>query len=210
MLLVTTSLSSFKTKGLPSNEITITWADSVIGDFSFINDWDYPEGVYRNQFGQLSCDGLCPPESYSMKDENGKIYQDSLAAFYQMIDTTHLYHSIQSEAWTYEWSGTDYVTAYNKNTDTTVCFTHNSVATHSSLNLIITKNKCIPVIVLNSITPSGIRTYKCIGGGIEIDKTLWNKGILKATFNFDFEHPEHPDTPMYWKGKIYRSIDKKN
>ena len=29
----------------------------LTGDFSFKDNWSYPEGVYWNEFGQLSCEG---------------------------------------------------------------------------------------------------------------------------------------------------------
>ena len=48
----------------------------------------------------LICDGLCPQEIDKMKYENGKIYEDSLESFYKLIDTTHIFHSIESDAWT--------------------------------------------------------------------------------------------------------------
>ena len=199
-----------KNEKVQPGEIKINWTDNLSGDFSFKENWDYPEGVYKNDFGQLSCDGLCPPEIDRMKDENGKIFEDSLKAFYLLVDTTHQFHSIQSDAWAYEWAGTNFVTATRINADTTVCFTHNNAATHSSLILSITKDKCVPIIELNSIVgATGKKIYTCKNGQIEIDKTLWEKGILKVNFDLVFDHKESPDKLMYWKGKMYATIDKK-
>lgn len=196
-------------ENLKSGEIRINWTNKLSGDFSFKEKWDYPEGVYKNDFGQLSCDGLCPPEIERMKDEKGRIYEDSLKAFYRLVDTTRQFHSIQSEAWAYEWAGANFITATRKNKDTIACFTHNNVATHSSLFLTITKEKCIPKIELNSIIGStGTKTYTCKRGQIEIDKNLWDKGILKARFDFVFDHKENPNKPMFWKGKLYTEIKK--
>jgi len=193
-----------------SGEVKIIWKDNLTGNFSFAENWEYREGIYKNGFGQLSCDGLCPPEIDRMKDENGRIYQDSLKAFYQLIDTTHQFHSIQSDVWTYDWAGSNFVTATRVNADTTVCYTHNNIATHSSLLLTITNDRCIPIIELNSIAGSaGNKIYTCKSGYIDIDKNLWKKGILKAKFDFTFDHKENPNKPMYWKGKIYAAIEKK-
>ena len=192
---------------LAQGEIKINWTNNLSGDFSFKENWDYPDGVYKNEFGQLSCDGLCPPETDKMKDEEGRIFEDSLAVFYQLVDTTHRFHSIQSDAWCYEWDGTDFVTATRLNNDTILCFTHNNVATHSSLHLTITKNKCIPIIELNSINHSTeIINYTCKSGKIEIDKNFWAKGILKAKFDLIFDHKENPPKEMYWRGNIYADI----
>jgi hypothetical protein len=208
VILFSFGLTLDRNEKVNSGEIKINWVKNLTGDFSFTENWGYPEGVYRNDFGQLSCDGLCPPEIDRMKDENGKIYEDSLKAFYQLVDTTHLFHSIQSDARTYEWAGTNFVTATKINADTTVCFTHNNVATHSSLILTFTKNKCIPIIELNSVVGSiRKKIYTVKKGYIDIDKNLWEKGILKANFDFIFDHKENPGEPMYWKGKIYTKIN---
>jgi len=189
-------------------EIKINWQKNVSGDFSFAKDWDYPEGVYRNDFGQLSCDGFCPQETDGMKDENGKIFKDSLARFYQLVDTTHLFHSIKSKTNSYEWSGTNFITVKKISSDTIYCSTNKNAATHSSLILKIIKNKCVPEIELNSISGSAKKQiYVCKKGYIKIDKILWNNGILKAKFDFVFEHPENPNKPLFWKGKIYSQIN---
>ncbi|MCL1938525.1 MAG: hypothetical protein FWF52_09055 [Candidatus Azobacteroides sp.] len=203
-----TSCGTTSKKNLNSGEALLKWVDNLTGDFSFKDSWSYPEGVYRNEFGQLSCDGLCPPEIYNMIDENGKIYEDSLASFYQLLDTTHLFHSIKSDAWTYEWADTDYVIVEKINKDTTVCFTLNNAATHSSLNLVITENIVKPTIVLIGIDSNDI-TYPCKSGQMVIDKKLWNKGILKAAFDFDFGFDENHNEQMYWKGNIYAKIENK-
>ncbi|HEU4496717.1 MAG TPA: hypothetical protein VFR70_06665 [Flavobacterium sp.] len=193
-----------------SGEIEISWIGDLAGDFSFTKNWDYPEGIYKNNFGQLSCSGLCPPETAKMQDENGKIYEDSLEAFYKLVDTTHQFHSIQSDAWAYEWAGTDFATATKIHPDTTVCFTHASAATHSNLILTIAKDKCIPVIELNSAAgPAETKRYTCKSGQIEIEMKSWKKGILKASFGFVFNHAENPSRPMYWKGKIYTHVNSK-
>jgi len=208
LFILLTSCTGIRSEKNPnSGEIAIKWIDSLNGDFSFKDCWSYPEGIYRNDFGQLICDGLCPPEIYKMMDKNGKIYEDSLESFYQLIDTTHLFHSIKSEASAYEWDGADYITVERINKDTVLCFTQCDAATHSSLNLTISKNTVTPTIILNSTTAnSGIETYNCKGGEMVIDKKLWNEGILKAAFDFDFYHDENIDK-MYWKGRIYAKIE---
>ncbi|EJF99233.1 hypothetical protein [Flavobacterium sp. F52] len=189
-------------------EIKIDWQKNLSGDFSFAKNWEYPEGVYQNDFGQLSCDGLCPTETERMKDENGKIYKDSLAKFYQLVDTTHLFHSIKSKTNIYEWAGANFISVKRISRDTIYCFTNKNIATHSSLILKITKDKCIPEIELNSISVSiGKQIYACKKGVITIDRDLWHNGILKAKFDFIFEHPENPDKPLFWKGKIYSQIN---
>ena len=206
LFIVLTSCGMINKMKLNSDEVNLKWIDDLTGDFSFKDDWSYPENIYRNEFGQLSCDGFCPAETDKMKDENGKIYENDLSAFYELVDTTHIYHSIQSDAWTYEWAGTNHIIAERINKDTVVCFTQNDAGTHSSLNLIITDKTVKPTIVLNSIIAgSNEKIYRCKSGKMVIDKKLWDEGILKATFDFDFYHDENPEK-MYWKGNIYVKI----
>ena len=176
------------------------------GNFSFSYKWEYSEGVFKNKFGQISCDRFCPDEIESMKDENGKIIKDSLKAFYKLVDTSHLQHSISSTAWCYEWAGTDFIGASKKSTDTIFLSTALNAATHCSLELSIVGDHCYPLINLISIVRGGSAVYYCTGGSITIDKTLFQKGIVKAIFNFNFKHEEYPKQPMFWKGKIYAPI----
>lgn len=190
-------------------KVEIDWKKSVPGDFSFKDNWSYPFGVFKNRFGQVSCEDFCPDEVKTMKDKYGKIYKDSLTKFYTLVDTTHLFYSIQCEARCYEWGGTDFITFQKINKKTVIGFTQGNVGTHSSLELTITGNFCEPVINLLSVVPSRSNNeykYFCTGGEMMIDKTLWNQGIIKAEFNFGFYHQENPAIPFYWKGKIYAPI----
>lgn len=191
-----------------SEPVKISWVESLPGDFSFSKNWDYPEGVFRNEFGQLSCDGICPPETDAMMDENGKIKTDSLTAFYKVVDTTRLYHSLESNAWAYEMGEANFITAKKTAKNTIVCASETNIATHSSLHLVLKDDICIPTIELNSISNGGeTKKYVCKSGNISIDKEVLKKGILKAEFSFDFVHPENPSQPMYWKGKIETPIE---
>ncbi len=189
-----------------SAPITIKWADNISGDFSFTKNWSYKEGIYLNDYGQLSCDGLCPPEIDALKDSTGRIYENSLHAFYKIIDTAHQAHSIQCEAWYYEWAGTDFIETIRKSDDSTICNTASGIATHCSLHLDIIKDICSAEINLKSILPKGDTVFYCTDGHITIDKKLWKEGIMKAEFSFNFEHKENPEKPIYWKGKIYSKI----
>lgn len=187
----------------------IQWIENLEGDFNFRTQWSYPEGVFRNIFGQLSCDGLCPSGIELMIDNDGKIFADSLNKFYQLIDTTHLFHSMQCEAQCYEWSGTDFVTAKQIRPNHVRCHTLTNSGTHCSLILELIDDICIPTIELNSINAtSDALIYYCKSGYIKIDKELWKQGILKAEFNFDFKDANNLDQNIFWKGKIYTIIEK--
>jgi hypothetical protein len=190
------------------SRITIQWVGDLKGDFDFRSQWDYPEGVYRNEFGQLGCDGLCPEGLESMKDSTGKIFPDSLAAFYRLVDTTHQMHSISCEAWCYEWGGTDYITAKQIETGAVLCSTQMNAGTHCRLIFKISRNACFPRIELLSVARPGTKAYYCKGGWIKIDKNHWSRGILKAEVSFDFNNTDEPGKKIFWKGRIYAKIER--
>jgi hypothetical protein len=113
--------------------------------------------------------------------------------------------SISCDAWCYEWAGTNSIVAKAYGKDTVQCYTAMNEATHCSLSLLITRNNCIPTIVLKSIAPGGDKIYQCKNGYIKIDQVLWKQNILKAEFDFDFVNDEN-DKKVFWKGKIYTRI----
>lgn len=190
-----------------SSAIDITWKDSVAGDFSFAQQWSYPEGVYKNKFGQLSCDGICPPETDAMKDGDGKIYQDTLEAFYKLVDTTHIYSTMQSEGTAVEFTDSPQITVNRINKDTIEAFTNLNSATHSLLKIkIINDRYFMPTIELISVRNEDKLIYPYVKGTLEMDKTYWEKGIMKANFSFLFFDEQHPDKPIEWKGKILSKI----
>jgi hypothetical protein len=210
LLLITIPSLGFTTdsNAPKSCPIRIQWVDTLQGDFSFTKNWNYPEGVYRNDFGQLDCDGMCPDEIEAMKDSNGKIYPASLKRFYKLLDTTHQFHSIACEAWCYEWAGTDFITSVKSDNNRIICTTQTTAATHCSLILEIINDTCIPRIELTSIAAPGLKIYAGKSGSITIDKTLWKKGIMKAEFNFDFNNTSEPGRKIFWKGKIHTLLVK--
>jgi len=192
---------------MTAQEITIQWVDHMEGDFSFKDNWSYPEGIYLNQFGQVSCDGLCPPEIDDMKDDNGKIKAEMLHAFYLLVDTTRQYHSILSEARVYEWAGTDFIQANRISRDTVICSTLNNAATHSSLQMVITDNKVKPTIILTSVKANESSIFTCMDGSIIINRHLWEQGIIQATFHFIFDGVMNDGQQMWWKGLIYAKVE---
>ncbi len=206
---------AYAQKGAPTENrtkpIAITWRSKLAGDFSFTQKWEYPEGIERLPDGRPGCadGGFCPPRAQAIQDERGYIPKDSLVVFYSLIDTTHRHHSIQGTTNCYEYAGTHQLKARRNAAGTLTAETETNIATHCSLQMRFLGDTCLPVIVLNSIVgPNASRTYAAAGGTIQIDSNAWDKGILKAAFSFVFEHPEHPQNPLYWKGKIYTVIER--
>lgn len=135
------------------------------------------------------------------KDRTSIIWVDKLSGDFSFGTK----QSILCDAWCYEWAGTKTVTAKFRNEETVECYTHMNEATHCSLNLIMSKDSCIPTIVLKSITRNGDKIYPYESGYIKVDKTLWKRNILKAEFDFEFSNIEN-DKKVFWKGKIYTRI----
>jgi hypothetical protein len=186
----------------------IHWVNDVKGDFSFTGKWFYPEGIYMNDFGQLSCDGDCPIETDRMKDKLGKIIIDSLVLFYKLIDTTHIYQSINCETNSPQFLNAKIINCIKLHGDTVVFKTATNAATHSSLIFKFIKTDCYPSVIFNSIARGTTIEYEVKDGLIEIDKGLWQKHIFKSSFNINFISMDSACTPIFWKGNIYSSFEK--
>ncbi|WP_062054775.1 hypothetical protein [Aquimarina longa] len=186
--------------------IKIKWVNNLEGDFSFKESWSYQEGVYKNQYGQLSCDGICPIEIDLMIDQNGKIYKDSLEAFYKIIDTTHIPYSLKSENRMYEYSGTNFISFTKSSVGEIKGRSANNVSTHSSLHIEITNDFCVVWVDFNSIRDLGEHIFPLEEGVIVIDKKLFDEGIVKAVFDFKFKNNLDAKEELFWKGKIYSMI----
>ncbi|TSE11356.1 hypothetical protein [Aquimarina algiphila] len=189
--------------------IKIKWTENLEGDFSFRKNWSYKEGIYKNSFGQISCDWDCPPEVDNMKDKNGKILKDSLQVFYKIIDTIHVPYSLKSENRMYEYSGTNFIEFKKTEKNTITGQSINNVSTHSSLNLNIDNDNCSVWVDFNSIRDLGEHIFPLDSGTIIIDKIVFNQGIIKAVFDFKFKNTLEPEEKLFWKGLIYSEIKNK-
>lgn len=189
------------------SEVKIIWIDSLTGDFSFKNEWKYSENIFKNDKGQLICDGNCPSRIENMREKSNEIPQDSLDIYYQLIDTTHYFKSLQVEAWCYEFFESSYMNCFKNESGFINCSSANTISTHCSLRLAISGDICRPLVQLNSTKQSiGTKIFKCTKGYIKIDSNYYSKGILKAEFNFSFYNSIDPLKPINWKGKIYSVI----
>lgn len=190
--------------GMP---VEITWEKNVEGDFSFIEDWSYPESVYVNKFGQLSCDGVCPAEIDRMKDSTGRIYQDSLASFYQYVDTTHYFHSMVAQGSMYEWAGSNQIDFKRKPNGTIFGSSMCNAVTHTSINFEIEGDVISVWLEYIGIMDGKRHTFPLKSGWIQIDKKHYKRGIVKAIFHFDFENNLEALVPLNCEGMIYSEIE---
>lgn len=190
----------------PKGQIQVKWVKNMKGDFSFTNNWSYPEGIYKNRFGQLDCDGICPPEIDRMKDNSGKILQDSLDTFYNLVDTVHRFHTISSEAWSYEWAGTNYIHFQKQEDNSIIGQTEFTVSSHSSLNIMYKNDSVTAWIIYKSIADTNEYVFPVKEGIIKIDREIFKDRLIKAEFDFKFTNTLDNDKEIFWKGLIYSPI----
>ncbi len=191
------------------SKLKIEWVEEIESHYAFTNNWSYPEGIYLNRFGQLSCDGICPIEIDEMKGHEGRIKEESLKAFYEIIDTTHLFHSLESESNAPEFAGSNFIEIKSHNKEHIKISTSTNAGTHSSLSIEIDKSKFIAWINLYSITSIGNHKFKISKGNLIIDKKSWEQGILKAKFDLTFENTlkKIKLKTFYWKGRMLKKIE---
>lgn len=176
------------------------------GDFDFQHDWSYPENVFVSQWGQLVCDWICPPELDRMMGDDGKILEDSLTAYYQILDTTHLPHTIKCEASMYEFSGTNFI-QFKETENGIVGTTATNASTHSVLTIQIDNGICYAWVDYNSIRNIGRHRFELLVGRILLDKASFEEGIIKGSFDFRFHNTLDPEMPLFWRGTILSPVE---
>lgn len=211
LFLIGISCKTSKNKTNSENRIKIEWVENLNGDFSFNEKWSYRDGIYRNKNGELRFDtGLISLEFEKtinrMKDETGEIYKDSLTKYYKIIDTTHIFHSIKSEAKVYENTVYDHFEFKKMKNGKIKGETINNVSGYSHLHIKLENDYCYAWNDYKSIFDLGNHIFNLKSGRILIDKTLFQKGIIKAEFDFKFKNTLEKTKKLSWKGKIYSKI----
>ncbi len=189
------------------SQVDFTWGDSIDANFSFAEEWDYPEGVYINEWGQLSCDGFCPMEIDRMKDEQGRIFDDSLSTFYSIIDTTHRHFTHEGIVRTFEYGECNHASAKELCGKIHVQ-TEVNVSTHTSLHIVFdseinTETEFKIYLIYNGIRNTKPIVYLAQSGTLEISKKMFKEGIIKMSFDLKFDDiSNNPEFEQTWKGKI--------
>lgn len=190
-----------------SKSIPITWKKEISEDFSFTEDWSYPEGVYRNQYGQLSCDGFCSNGIDAMTDSTGRIYKDSLDAFYSLVDTTHQYHNFVADGFMYEWAGSNQILFERTENEIIHGYSAFNAATHNSIHFEIQGDSVSSWLEYVGIVDGNIHRFLLKEGQFELDKKLFRKGWIKAKFNMEYVNHLEELVPLSCEGKIYAKIN---
>jgi len=185
----------------PADPISIEWVENINDDFEFTKQWSYKEGVYLNSFGQVSCDGFCPERTDQMKDSYGRVLKDSLTVFYQLVDTTHIFHTLKSTNDNEDKSYVNYITASKVNDSTFTLQTTQNSHIYGGLKILLIHSNCYSEIVVISPNPAiGTQYYKLIKGHISIELPTFNKGIIKSKFDLTFELDSHEF--VNWQGLV--------
>lgn len=193
-------------KKIPS-EVVIQWQDSLMGDFSFCKQWSYTDGLVKSDKNEIRCIYNCHPRIEKMYNSSGQIIADSLNAFYSLIDTTHYKHTLECEAWSYEYVQTYFITCIKNEAGFINCYTMTNNFNRSCLRFSITNDKCLPTVQLNSANKDiGYKIFKIQTGNMNIDKGEFYRGMLKAEFNFTFMNSLDAKKTIIWKGKILSPI----
>lgn len=199
-------------------QVTLNWEDEINEDFSFIEEWDYEEGVFMNKWGQLSCDGFCPHEIDILKDNEGRIYDDSLAKFYSIVDTSHLHYTYEGTTNAIAYGECHYAKATKVNGKIHIQ-TMMNISTHSALHIILDPAKkddpLIRVyIIYNSIRAEKSKLYRAVNGEIDMIQRKLAEGIVHMRFDLDFQSEEDSlfedfsnQGLQHWEGKILVEVE---
>lgn len=193
LFLIEISCKTNEKKDNSENRIKIEWVENINGDFSFNKKWSYRDGIYRTQNGELRLDSGMVPEEIAETitrkyDENNRIYKDSLTEYYKIVDTTHIYHSIKSVANVYESTVYDHFEFKRMENGVIKGETINNVSGYSHLHIKLDNDYCYAWNDLKSFKDLGNHIFDLKSGKILIDKPLFQKGIIKAEFDFIFNN----------------------
>lgn len=189
-------------------KIPIQWINLDSINAEFTENWDYPEGIYINRWGQVGCDGFCPGEFYGLSDDQGKIKEENLELAYSILDTTHEHYSLECKARAYQFGESNYIRNVGVG-DLIQLVTSTSASTHTQfiLNLTHPENYITTYIYFNSIVSDSAPTsFLANDGWIKVDPNEYAKGIFIAQFSFTYYNHLEPEEELFWSGTIYTSL----
>lgn len=204
--LIGSSFYSFSDGDKEIEKVQLQFVDNLNGDFSFTSNWSYAENIFISQpHGELVCDGWCPEEVESMRLQDGRIDPKQRDTYYELVDTSHRFHSFQGNSDAYEYDDCHFIRCERKDENQFELISEVGVSIHSSLIIRINNQKCEPLIHYNSIRNIPEKFYSCTGGWITISKDHFEKNIFRAQFHFTFWDPES-EKELKWEGKIHTEI----
>ncbi len=186
--------------------ILIEWFNNLKGDFSFATKWSYAENIGLNKAQQIACLKNCSDRVQKMMDDEGLILSHSTDTYYQIIDSTRKYHTLESRSTLYDWKPSNFIKVRRYGN----FVLEGSVIQDSTSNCSLffrIKDNYLTAWTYHKPIKGESKIFRLNGGKIFLDKEAFDKGIFKATFSFTFENDVNSLKALFWSGKIYTKIE---
>jgi hypothetical protein len=186
--------------------IQISWFTSLKGNFSFASKWSYARNVGLNDAQQITCLQNCSDRAKNMMDDAGLILSDSTDIYYQIVDSTRKYHTLESRSTLYDRKPSNFIKVRRYGN----FVLEGSVIQDSSSNCSLffrIKDSNLTAWAYHKPAKGEPKIFLLKGGKFFLDTEKFDKGIFKAIFSFTFENELNSLKPLYWSGKIYTKIE---
>lgn len=187
-------------------QIEISWFTNLKGNFSFASKWSYASNVGLNDAQQIACLQNCSDRVQKMMDEEGLIISDSTDAYYQIVDSTRKYHTLESRSTLYDWKPSNFIKVRRYGN----FVLEGSVIQDSSSNCSLffrIKDSYLTAWAYHKHDKGEFKIFRLNGGKFFLDTEAFDKGIFKATFSFTFDNDINSLKPLFWSGKIHAKIE---
>jgi hypothetical protein len=182
--------------------IPISWFDELKSDYTFSKQWKYANDIELNDYQQIIC-WKCPTRAQKMLDKRKKIISDSMNVFYQLIDSTRHYYSLESRSSIINLNENHFIEVKKYGDFIIEGFTKSDDSSQCSLFFRMKDNYITSWIYQKK--ESGIKIFELKEGKFFADKSAFEMGILKANFSFVYQS-ENSFKAIYWSGKINAKI----
>jgi len=186
--------------------IIIEWFNNLKGDFSFASKWSYAENIGLNKAQQIACLKNCSDRAQKMMDDEGLILSDSTDLYYQIIDSTRKYHTLDSRSTLYDWKTSNFIKVRRYGNFVLEGSVIQDSISNCSLFFRI-KDDYLTAWAYHKPIKGESKIFRLNRGKIFLDREAFDKGIFKATFSFTFENDVNSLKALFWSGKIYTKIE---
>lgn len=186
--------------------IPIEWFNNLKGDFSFTSKWSFAENIGLNKAQQIACLNNCSDRVQKMMDDEGLILSDSTDMYYQIIDSTRKYHTLESRSTLYDWKPSNFIKVRRYGNFVLEGSVIQDSISNCSLFFRI-KDDYLTAWAYHKPIKGLSKIFRLNGGKIFLDREAFDKGIFKATFSFTFENDVNSLKALFWSGKIYTKIE---
>lgn len=187
-------------------QIEISWFTNLKGNFSFASKWSYAANVGLNDAQQIACIQNCSERVQKMMSDDGLIISDSTDTYYQIVDSTRKYHTLESRSTLTDWKPSNFIKVRKYGN----FIVEGSVLADSTSKCSVffrIKDNFLTAWAYHKSDNGKSTIFRLNGGKIFLDDAAFSKGIFKATFSFTFENEVNSLKPLYWSGKIYTKIE---